>query len=209
MECDLTGRGALSRTLLLCAVMLAVTLGVMLYVTHGFQAYTSETARRVAISAQPRAIPALPLQLEDGSYTSFSALQGRWLLVNFIYTRCMTYCLAQGSEFARLQRQLAAPIAAGKVQLLSISFDPEHDHPAALSRHLHTLGKRGTGWVAARPLDASGLQVLKRTFGLVTVADGLGGYIHNAAIAVVNPAGKLVKILDWDDLQGAAQVWVS
>jgi len=44
-----------------------------------------------------------------------------------------------------------------------------------------------------------------RVFGVVAVPDGLDGFVHNAAIAVVDPDGRLVAILDWDDPQGAAR----
>lgn len=33
----------------------------------------------------------------------------------------------------------------------------------------------------------------------------MGGFVHNAAIQVVDPAGRLVAILDWDDPHGAAR----
>jgi cytochrome oxidase Cu insertion factor (SCO1/SenC/PrrC family) len=59
------------------------------------------------------------LQTAEGGTTDFTRLHGRWVLVDFIYTRCMTYCSVQGSEFARMQDRLARPIAAGKVVLVT------------------------------------------------------------------------------------------
>jgi protein SCO1/2 len=41
-----------------------------------------------------------------------------------------------------------------------------------------------------------------RAFGVVVIADGLGGYTHNAAIHVVRPDGKLAAIHDFDDFDG-------
>ncbi|TAL72604.1 MAG: SCO family protein, partial [Rhodanobacter sp.] len=145
-----------------------------------------------------------PLQTADGQRTSFGELRGRWLLVDFIYTRCLTYCSVQGSEFARLQQELAGPIAADKVALLSISFDPARDDPTALADYQRRHGDRGTGWIAARPVDRAGLAELLHRFGVVAVPDGIGGFVHNAAIAVVDPGGRIVAILDWNDWQAAA-----
>lgn len=196
---------AVLRTLLASLVLLAAGIGALAEATDGFRAYTTETARRLGVHDHPRLVPPLPLQTAGGGRTSFEALRGRWLLVDFIYTNCMTYCSVQGGEFARLQRQLADPIASGKVALLSVSFDPARDDPAALASYQSLHGDHGAGWIAARPLDHADLATLMRVFGVVAVPDGLGGFVHNAAIAVVDPDSRLVAILDPDDLRGAAR----
>jgi protein SCO1/2 len=190
---------AVLRTLLASLLLLAVGLGVLAAATHGFRAYTSETVRRIDIREHPRTVPSTLLQTADGRRTSFGELRGRWLLVDFIYTHCLTYCSVQGSEFARLQRELAGPIDADKVALLSISFDPARDDPAALADYQRRHGDRGAGWIAARPVDQAGLDELLHRFGVVAVADGMDGFVHNAAIAVVDPTGRIVAILDWND----------
>lgn len=196
---------AVLRTLLVSLTLLAAGLGVLAVVTHGFRAYTTETVRRLGIREHPRLVPPLPLQTADGGHTSFAQLRGRWLLVDFIYTRCMTFCSVQGSEFARLQGRLAKPISAGKVALLSVSFDLAHDDPVALAGYQRSHGNSGAGWIAARPLHDTDLATLMHVFGVVAVPDGLDGFVHNAAIAVVDPTGRLVAILDWDDPDGAAR----
>ncbi len=196
---------AVLRTLLISLVLLAAGLGVLAAATHGFRAYTTETTRRIDVREHPRLVPPLPLQTADGGHTSFAELRGRWLLVDFIYTRCLSYCSVQGSEFARLQGQLADPIATGKVALLSVSFDPVRDDPAALAGYQRQHGDRGAGWIAARPVDQADLTALMHVFGVVAVPDRLGGFVHNAAIAVVDPEGRLVAILDWNDFGVAAR----
>ena len=98
---------AVLRTLLVSLVLVAAGIGVLAGATDGFRAFTTETARRIAVREHPRVVPSLPLQTADGGRTRIGALHGRWVLVDFIYTRCETYCSVQGGEFARLQRQLA------------------------------------------------------------------------------------------------------
>lgn len=195
---------AVLRTLLVSLVMLAAGIVVLAAATDGFRAYTTEAARRIGVREHSPLIPPLTLQTAGGGHTSFGELRGRWLLVDFIYTRCETYCSVQGGEFARLQQQLADPIAAGKVALLSVSFDLAHDDPAALAGYQRSHGDHGAGWIAARPLNHAELATLMHVFGVIAVPDGLGGFVHNAAIAVVDPEGRLVAILDWDDPGGAA-----
>lgn len=186
------------RTLLASLLILAAGVAALAAATDGFRAFTSETARRIDVHEHPRAIPNVALQVAGGRRIDFDALRGRWVLVDFIYTRCITYCSVQGSEFARLQDRLKGSIADGKVVLLSISFDPSRDDPAQLAAYQHRSGDRGAGWIAARPMRVADLDALMRVFGATAIPDGLGGYVHNSAIAVVDPRGRLVAITDWD-----------
>jgi protein SCO1/2 len=193
------------RTLLASALLILAGGAVLAAATGGFQAFTSETARRVAIRLHPPQVPAVALQTQSGAHIDLADLRGRWVLVDFVYTRCMTYCLALGGEFAQLQDLLAAPLARGDVVLLSISFDLAHDTPARLAAYQTQFRSRGHGWLATRPTSAEGLQQLLRTFGVTVVPDTLGGYVHNAAIEVVAPDGRLVQIFDMGDAAAVAR----
>lgn len=196
---------AVLRTLFISIAFIAAGIGVLAGATDGFRAYTIETARRIDVREHRRTVPPFPLETATGVLTSFGMLRGRWLLVEFIYTRCPTFCSVQGGEFARLERELADPIARGRITLLSVSFDPQHDDPDALAGYMRRNGGQGAGWIAARPVDPADLSALMRVFGVVAVPDGMGGFVHNAAIAVVDPVGRLVAILDWDDALGATR----
>ncbi|MDN5843653.1 MAG: SCO family protein [Alcaligenaceae bacterium] len=184
------------RTLLASVVLLAVggvALGVL---TDGYAAFTSESARRLRVRTQLPQMPAVALETQAGERIDLTDLRGRWLVVDFIYTRCQSYCLALGAEFVQLQEQLAASLASGQVLLLSVSFDPQHDTPQQLTRYLHRFGDRHQGWMAARPASVDDLQRIKQAFGIIVISDGLGGYEHNAGLQIVDPQGRLVRILD-------------
>lgn len=187
------------RTLLASATIAVAGTGVLMTATDHFQAFTSETARRVAIHDHPVVVPDVMLETQSGAKVDLAELHGRWLLVDFIYTRCPSLCLALGTDFARLQDQLAIPIAQDRVMLLSISFDPDHDTPRELDAYLRRSRNRGSGWLAARPVDSTGLWQLTRRFGVTVIPDPFGGYAHNAAVHIVDPQGRLVEILDQGD----------
>lgn len=188
--------GALFRTILLSVTVLLAGGGALSAATDGFQAFTTETARRVSVRRHPVDLPAVALENQAGSRFTLADLRGSWLLVDFIYTRCPTFCTALGGDFAQLERQLAGPVVRGQVRLLSVSFDPTHDPPAELAAYVRRFRGRDGGWQAARPLTDDGLQQLTAAFGITVIPDRLGGYTHNAAIHLVDPAGRLVDIFD-------------
>jgi protein SCO1 len=187
------------RTGLASAALLLAGGGVLAAATDGFRAFTTETARRVAVRRRPADLPAVALQSQSGARFTLADLRGKWLLVDFIYTRCPTVCTVLGGDFSRLERQLAGPIAQGRVQLLSISFDPTHDPPVRLAAYLDRFGGRRPAWQAARTLTAEGLQRLTTAFGVTVIPDRLGGFSHNAAIHLVDPEGRLADIFDLGD----------
>ncbi len=184
------------RTVLLSIVLLLAGLTGLWMATDGFRAFTTETARRVAVRRHPVAVPAVPLVNQNGVQFTMKDLQGKWVLVDFVYTRCMTICTVLGADFAQLERELAEPIAQDRIQLLSISFDLARDSPTDLAAYLSRFRASGHGWQAAVPLTVDGLERLKNTFGITVIPDGMGGYTHNAAIHLVDPSGHLVDIFD-------------
>lgn len=184
------------RSLLLSLILMTAGGVALSAATDGFRAFTTEAARRVGVREHPVAIPDVALQTASRARIDLADFRGKWLLVDFIYTRCPTYCVALGGEFAQLQDRLAAPLAQGKLRLLSISFDPEHDTPQELAAYQQRFRTRNAGWLAARPVTADGLGQLERAFGITVIPDTLGGYTHNAAIHTVDPQGRLVEIAD-------------
>jgi protein SCO1/2 len=191
---------AVLRTGLASAALLLAGGVALAAATNGLQAFTTETARRVAVRSRPAELPAVALESQSGARFTLADLRGTWLLVDFIYTRCPTFCTTLGGDFARLERQLVEPIARGKAQLLSISFDPTQDTPVQLAAYLKRFQGRDMGWQAVRPVTARGLRQITAAFGVTVIPDQLGGYTHNAAIHLVDPEGRLVDIFDLGDV---------
>jgi protein SCO1/2 len=196
---------ALLRTLTLSLAFAAGGAAAFACASDGLRAFTTESARRLAVQRAPPLLPALALQTQSGARIDLAELRGHWLLIDFMYTRCASVCSAQGAEFAQLQRRLAGPIASGRLQLMSLSFDPAHDAPRELAAWLRRAHAASSGWVAARPLDAASLARMKRDFGLTVVADGAGGFVHNVAVHLVDPQGRLVEVVDPGAAEDAAR----
>lgn len=179
-------------TLAVCAAALAV----FAWGTDGFSAFTAEAARRQQVLRQPRPVPAVVLQDQSGRTFTLADLRGRQVALEFIYVRCQSLCRSLGAAFAQIRASLEDGAAGRDLVLLSISFDPRSDDVAALRAWAAREGADGERWRVARPLDARQTGALLEAFGVVVLPDGLGGFEHNAAIHLLDRAGRLVRISD-------------
>lgn len=76
--------------------------------------------------------PDVPVLSMDGKKTSLaSALKHDGpIMLQFIFTTCPTICPVMSSTFSAAQAKLGEDV--GKVRMISISIDPEHDTPERL-----------------------------------------------------------------------------
>jgi|ETNmetMinimDraft_15_1059895.scaffolds.fasta_scaffold37886_2 protein SCO1/2 len=65
------------------------------------------------------------------------------VMLNFIFTSCTTICPVMTSTFREVERQLGPD--RERVQMVSISIDPEHDTPARLAKFAQARGA-GVPW---------------------------------------------------------------
>ncbi len=179
----------------LFGVVLSVGMAVLAFETDGFRVVTSAGARQLAVERQARLLPDVRLRDQNGSIFSLSDYRGRPVLVDFIYTRCPTLCTERGDDFHRMMG--VADGAGAQIDFLSVSFDPENDDAEALRLYADRYGA-APRWRIAAPTDARSLRRLLQSFDVVVLPDGMGGYIHDSVIYVVDAHGRLVRILDPD-----------
>lgn len=185
----------LRTTLALLSIVLAAA-AAFAAVTRDFQAVTADSARRVDLSRSPRTLPPLPLIDSHEHRVSLSdpALRGsQATLVALVYTRCATICRTASSGQAFLQHAIRAQGLEGRIKLLTLSFDPQHDTPAALAAYAERQQADLTTWTFATVANTADLPALLRLFDVVVLPDGLGGYSHNAALFQLDASGQLVR----------------
>jgi protein SCO1 len=189
------------RTSLACTALAVATLFCAASLTEGFDVWTAEGARRLQVANAPVAAPHAMLVGDEMSGLSLQdvlAQPGRVTIASFIYTRCTSVCLAMGSNLQQLQQALDP-----EIKLLSISFDPAHDDVEQLRRHAALWRADPRHWRMASVPDAAQLQRLLKAWQVVVIADGRGGYEHNAALLVIDEHGRLVRVFDGADVAGA------
>jgi protein SCO1/2 len=200
----------MGRTAWLCAALLALAYASASWLTHDFQAWTAEGARRLEVALHPVATPAVTADgpaIADRELHALLANGEDVTIAEFFYTQCQSVCLALGSSFQQMQATLQADgahdAAARRVRLLSVSFDPQRDTPAALAAYARRMRADAAIWRFVRVPDPAQTRRLLSAFQVVVVPDGRGDYEHNAALLVIDGGGRLVRVFDIAEQQMA------
>lgn len=104
------------------------------------------------VSADPslpviRRAPDFALLDPDGRVVRLSDFRERVVLLAFIYTSCPAACPLVTQRMAVLQRRLAAAgLFPGRVNLVSVTVDPERDGAGVLARYAQRFGADPRGW---------------------------------------------------------------
>ncbi len=185
-------RGATGLLVALCA-----TAGMVGAATDGFRVLTTDGARARDVALHPVIVPATPLLDMNGRAVPF-AVADRVTIVDFVYTRCPTLCGALGGAYQRLQTEVVHRGLQSRVRLLTVSFDPVWDTPERLRYYAVAMRPDSSIWTVATLPDTTALAPMLATFGVRVIPDGANGFAHNAALHVVDTAGRLVGIFPVD-----------
>lgn len=188
-----------ARTLVATIVVSLVATATFWWGTDGLAAYTAEAARREQVLRDPRPIPAVQLEDQNGHRFALADYRGRRVAVEFIYTRCPGVCRTLGTTFRQIRDAIESERPGDDLALLSVSFDPEHDDRAALKTWSEAHGADGRRWRVVRIADEEALASLLEAFGVVVIPDEFGGYEHNAAIHLLERDGRLARIADIEE----------
>jgi protein SCO1/2 len=170
---------------------------------------TIPAAAGVRILQAGDSVPDTRMIGQDGNHVSLKGFAGAALAVSFIYTRCPLpqFCPLIDRRFAEVQKLATEdPSLTGRVKLLSISFDPAFDRAEVLRAHAKKAGADPRVWRFATA-DEAVVDRLAAEFGINVVREKDGTITHNLRTAVIDPAGRVVSILDnnaWtaEDLAG-------
>ncbi len=113
---------------------------------QGQQSKATKPALRLDENNQREYFTDLPLLTQDGKEVHFytDMLQGKVVLISFIYTNCTEICPILMPNLVRIQ-ELLGDRSGRDVSLISISVDPEDDTPEELKEYGKKYGAK-PGW---------------------------------------------------------------
>jgi len=138
-------------------------------------------------------VPDFGLVDQNGHPFRLKDWRGKAVVLTFIYTRCPlpNYCPLMSRNFASLQERFGKD-CPGKVQLLTISFDPQYDTPTLLKQYARVFQKDDKDWTFATG-SAEQVNYVTGLFGLIR--EPSNGFInHDLRTALISPDGRLVHV---------------
>jgi protein SCO1/2 len=180
------------------SIVLGVVFTLSLTVSKG-----DSVARAADVPSRPSAarlkigdaVPAFALVDQRGRDITAEDLKGRLTVVTFMFTRCPQpeFCPLMAKRFRDLQSAVVKDGALnGKVQLVSVTLDPEFDTPDILSAYARAMGADDTRWrfVTGAPADVA---TFARAFAVYTKRNG-PLLDHTLATALVDGEGRVAEI---------------
>ena len=129
-----------------CCAKPDAALGASIAETLGTSLATVGTATRSAWLPPANRVRSFPREMafvdQEGRPLTSADFAGKPMAVSFFFTRCdnTNKCPLIASTMANLQAEVKEAGLADKVQLLLVSYDPEHDRPAILKQYALSHG---------------------------------------------------------------------
>lgn len=135
--------------------------------------------------------PAFALTDQAGRPLALADLAGRVLLVDFIFTTCPGPCPILTSSHVRVQKLLPEDVR-DRVHFVSISVDPEHDTPEALTAYALARGADLARWSFLTGTPAE-IDPVLQDFGVGRSRSGDEPLEHTVISYLVDGRGRIVK----------------
>jgi protein SCO1 len=152
----------------------------------------SDSGRALTIGQR---VPNFALTDQNRRRVVFSQLAGIVVAVNFIYTSCAlpNFCFRNSNNFGVLQKRFQGRMGRELV-LLTLTFDPQRDHPEILARYAKTWKADPATWHFLTG-SVSDIQHVSNLFGVDYFPDE-GLMDHSLHTAIIDREGRLVANLE-------------
>jgi protein SCO1 len=179
----------LSITLNFSLAIFALLVGMTTLVGCRQQAEAVDESGGFAVSNTPDVLPDLALIDQHGRKVDLASLRGKPLLFDFFYTNCPGPCLMLTARMKSIANHMG-PLLGSQVQFVSVTVDPEHDHPVDLLNYAKEQGAERSGWLflTGPPAD---IDRLMARFNLVRQHEPDGSVDHVLEFFLVGSDGHL------------------
>ena len=136
-------------------------------------------------------LPNVSLIDQNGATVSLASLKGKPVLIDFIYTSCASTCPMLTAKMAAIAHGLG-PALGADVKIVSITLDPERDHPAELAQYAKSHSAEEKGWIFLTGTPAQIDQVMAQ-FKLRRTRESDGSITHSIEAFLIGPDGHQVR----------------
>lgn len=140
-------------------------------------------------------VPQFTLYDQNGEVFSLNRVRGKFVVLNFIYTRCpiATMCPASTARMIELQRT-ARERNVTNLELVSISLDPAYDTPPVLKAYAEARGIDPANFYFLTGPEGA-VRDLLHQFGVI-VEPGDNFLKHTLSTVLVDPQGRIIHRVD-------------
>jgi protein SCO1/2 len=146
------------------------------------------------VTAQGPSAPIYPLHLalrdEHDAAVGLDLFRGHPVIVSMFYGSCPAACPLIVAHVKQIEAQLPPEVRA-KTRVLLVSFDAEHDTPAALRAIAERHHADEARWTFATGPDDE-VRQLANVLGVVYRKEQGGAFSHNSVISVLDAEGRIV-----------------
>ncbi|HLS28557.1 MAG TPA: SCO family protein [Opitutales bacterium] len=141
-------------------------------------------------------VPSFQLVDQDGNEFETGKFRGSPVAITFIFTRCPVpeFCPWMSKRFSDVQAEIAEhPELKDRMQLLSITIDPEFDTPEVLKNYAEFYTDSTENWTFATG-DPDRIDEITTRFAIyIDPASSSGSIDHALGTALVDPEGRLAN----------------
>jgi len=139
-----------------------------------------------------RAAPGFRLTDQDGNQVALADFSGQWVLLDWVFTNCVTFCPLVTNDMTRARQGLEAAIG-DRLHLVTITFDPERDTVAALKAFSSQMtgGTDGWSWLTGTAEETDAIAAdYGVAFDPAAAVAGVPQFDHTSLMVVVGPDGR-------------------
>ncbi len=134
---------------------------------------------------------------QNGEQLTSEDMRGKLVMYDFTYTNCAAPCLQTAAAMHDVQALAKRMDTAGLlVELVTISFDPEHDSSEQLRRHAAAIGADTDNWHFVTGAADRLKNVIGGGFGVFYEPDGAGGFTFDPTMVLVDGNGIIRAIYE-------------
>jgi protein SCO1/2 len=145
----------------------------------------------------PRQLIPFSLRDESGRPITRADLDGKFLVVSFLFTSCSLTCPIVSGQMTKIQQLTASQ---PDVRLISLTVDPADDTVPVLAQYGARFGADTNRWLFLTGDEAGLVKLIGTSFLARDTNDGFsympGNFANIERIAVVDPQGKVRAYFD-------------